>query len=275
MRHVDLDADLFPVLHDVDVRRVAFAMAMTYAGRPSTFVERRFGRATAVRDASLSGVGLFNRVIGFGREDLEHLDEIIAFYEEARVPCQIDVTPNHATSELLAALDARGFATTGSSCVFRGGPEATPPSTASIEIAHATGSGLAGAVDLHRRFGERPPLDEAERARRVAFLSEHPEYMMFVASIGGQPAAVAGLLLLGDACHFANDCTDPGLQRRGCQRALLDHRIDVAARHGCRLAVTDTMFGTSSHRNVERSGFRLAYSLVWRVRPLGGALASG
>ena len=268
VRHVDLDEGLFPALHDVDVRRVAFAMAMTYAGVPSAFTQRRFGSATAVRDASRPDVGLFNRVIGFGRGDLACLDEIIAFYEEARVPCQIDLTPNHATPELLAALDARGFGTTGASCVFRGSPEPSPRDGRGIVIAHATGPALADALDLHRRFGQRPPLGEAERARRVAFLSEHPEYRMFVASIDGQPAAVGALLLLGDACHLANDCTDPSMWRRGCQRALLEHRIDVAAREGCRLAVTDTMFGTSSHRNVERSGFRLVYNLVWRVRPL-------
>jgi len=46
---------------------------------------------------------------------------------------------------------------------------------------------------------------------------------------------------------------------RAAKRALLWHRLAEAERFGCDLAVTDTAFGTTSHRNVVRCGFALGY----------------
>lgn len=267
MRHIDLDDATLRRLVELDAARIAFASAYSSAGKCRQFVIQRFGSAIALRDASQRTQGLLNRVVGFGRAELQELAAVLAFYEDNGIACQIDVTPNHATPELLQALQDNGFRMIGCSSVFRGVPEVSSLGNPEILIERATGGGLAAALDLHRRFGERPPLSDDERSHRCAFMESHPEYQLFVASIDGQPAAVGALLFHEDLCHLSNAVTDPAKRGRGCQRALLEHRIGEAARAGCRMVVTDTMFGNTSHRNAERAGFRLAYATTWWVRP--------
>jgi len=55
---------------------------------------------------------------------------------------------------------------------------------------------------------------------------------------------------------------------RGLQTALLQARISAALKAGCEYAVVVTQGGSSSQRNVERLGFRVAYSKVTAVKKL-------
>ena len=52
------------------------------------------------------------------------------------------------------------------------------------------------------------------------------------------------------------------------QTALLAARISVAAHEGCDLAASIAQPGSISHRNIERSGFRVAYTRTKLIRPL-------
>jgi len=49
---------------------------------------------------------------------------------------------------------------------------------------------------------------------------------------------------------------------------LLRSRIDCAAGEGCDLAVSIAQPGSISHRNIERRGFRVAYTRTKLIRPL-------
>jgi len=55
---------------------------------------------------------------------------------------------------------------------------------------------------------------------------------------------------------------------RGLQTALLRARMAAAAKVGCEYAVIVTQGGTTSERNAERLGFRVAYSKVTVIRKL-------
>jgi hypothetical protein len=57
------------------------------------------------------------------------------------------------------------------------------------------------------------------------------------------------------------------------QRALLAARIQWAVAQGCDLAVTITQNGSVSHRNMERFGFRIAYTRTKLFRPLAAGAA--
>lgn len=67
--------------------------------------------------------------------------------------------------------------------------------------------------------------------------------------------------------------TLPAFRRRGVQRALLAARIQWAVAQGCDLAVTITQNGSVSHRNMERFGFRIAYTRTKLFRPLAAGAA--
>ena len=77
------------------------------------------------------------------------------------------------------------------------------------------------------------------------------------------------MYLADGVAWFGNAETFPRFRRRGCQLALLNHRIREAAAMGCEWAVSDTEQGTISHRNMERAGMKMAYTehLLTRAKP--------
>jgi GNAT superfamily N-acetyltransferase len=56
-------------------------------------------------------------------------------------------------------------------------------------------------------------------------------------------------------------------RRRGVQSALLAARLAWAVEQGCDLAVSFARPGSISHRNIERNGFRVAYTRTKLVLP--------
>ncbi len=89
----------------------------------------------------------------------------------------------------------------------------------------------------------------------------------FLAFVDGQ-AAGGGVIWLSDGvAGVMGASTLPAFRRRGAQSALLRARLDFARRHGCDLAYTITAPGSGSQRNVERAGFRVAYTRTKLYKP--------
>jgi GNAT superfamily N-acetyltransferase len=128
--------------------------------------------------------------------------------------------------------------------------------------------------------------DEAELWSDVStrgWTHEHPELAGFVREMGaiiaareGSPcflaeidgvAGAAGALILHEGVAlFGGAATVPELRCRGLQAALLQARMRYAAEHGCDLAMMVAEAGSSSQRNAERRGFRVAYTrLKWKL----------
>jgi GNAT superfamily N-acetyltransferase len=84
----------------------------------------------------------------------------------------------------------------------------------------------------------------------------------FLAELEGEPAAGGSILVSGDAALLAGDATRPSYRGRGLQSALIRARLAHAAAQGCTLAMACTMPGSTSQRNYERAGFRVAYTKV-------------
>lgn len=111
--------------------------------------------------------------------------------------------------------------------------------------------------------------------------SEHPEVMPFIegfaqlsiaaatcffAERGGYPIATAALFMHDRTALLAGASTIPGGRRQGAQNALLAARLRHAAAHGCDLAMMVASPGSSSQRNAERQGFRIAYTRTkWQL----------
>jgi GNAT superfamily N-acetyltransferase len=87
----------------------------------------------------------------------------------------------------------------------------------------------------------------------------------FLAEFEGQPLAAANLATHGGVALLAGASTVPEGRRRGAQNALLEARLRFAAEVGCDLAMMCALPGSSSQRNAERHGFRIAYTRIkWR-----------
>jgi GNAT superfamily N-acetyltransferase len=94
--------------------------------------------------------------------------------------------------------------------------------------------------------------------------------LAFVASVEGKMAACGTGLNIPEHRIFALGGAGTLLEfrGRGLQTALLRARMAAAAAAGCEYAVVVTQGGSTSQRNCERLGFRVAYSKVTVVKDL-------
>jgi GNAT superfamily N-acetyltransferase len=99
-----------------------------------------------------------------------------------------------------------------------------------------------------------------------AVLTACEQVYCFLAEVDGNPGA-AGALSLGEGVAlFTGASTVPEFRRRGLQAALLAERMRFALARGCDLAMMVAEAGSSSQRNAERKGFRIAYTRTkWRL----------
>jgi GNAT superfamily N-acetyltransferase len=82
----------------------------------------------------------------------------------------------------------------------------------------------------------------------------------FFAELDGRPIATGALAMHDDVAILAGASTIPSARNKGAQRALLEARLRHAAENGCDLAMMATLPGSTSQRNAERRGFRIAYT---------------
>jgi GNAT superfamily N-acetyltransferase len=84
----------------------------------------------------------------------------------------------------------------------------------------------------------------------------------FFAELDGRPIATGALVIHGGVALLAGASTIPSARGQGAQRALLEARLRYAAQQGCDLAMICAAPGSTSQRNAERQGFRIAYTRI-------------
>src|ERR1700721_2773648 len=90
----------------------------------------------------------------------------------------------------------------------------------------------------------------------------------FMAFVDGEVAGGGALTVHDGVCGLFGASTLPAMRGRGGQAQMLRTRIDWAISHGCDLAASIAQPGSISHRNIERTGFRVAYTRTKLMRPL-------
>jgi GNAT superfamily N-acetyltransferase len=84
----------------------------------------------------------------------------------------------------------------------------------------------------------------------------------FFAELQGRPVATGALAIHDGVALLAGASTVPSARNQGAQRALLEARLRYAAEAGCDLAMMCASPGSTSQKNAERQGFRVAYTRV-------------
>jgi GNAT superfamily N-acetyltransferase len=87
-----------------------------------------------------------------------------------------------------------------------------------------------------------------------------------LAKIQGLPAGAASLLIRDGLAMLGGAWTLPIYRNRGIQTALSHARLGFASKSGCIFAVVGAVPGSTSHRNAERLGFRVAYTKLALLR---------
>jgi GNAT superfamily N-acetyltransferase len=226
---------------------------MVFAGLGSPI-----GRAT--------GIGLD---CPFSTADLDCIEQ---FYRSHGAPSQVDLCPMHGP-EIFEMFKERGYSIAELNNVLYRKLDAamkfstSAPSGCEIRRARREEAEAAGAIVESAFFPDGAP--EAFRGL-IAPLYGMERGLAYVASLDKRLVACGTGVVIPEHRMFAlcGAGTLAEFRGRGLQTALLTARIQAAIDAGCEYAVVVTQGGTTSQRNVERLGFRVAYSKVTVIKKL-------
>jgi GNAT superfamily N-acetyltransferase len=202
------------------------------------------------------GFGVFQEANG---DDLARLETFLL--ERGAEPFH-EVSPL-AGNDSLTVLAARGYRPVElTSVMFRPLPASFPESAVRVHARIAT----AGEADLWgdvaaEGWSEQPELTEIVRdLGRVVAASEGTA--PFFAELDGRMVGTGAIAMHDGVALLAGASTIPSARNQGAQRALLEARLRHAAAAGCDLAMMCASPGSTSQRNAERQGFRIAYTRI-------------
>jgi GNAT superfamily N-acetyltransferase len=213
------------------------------------------------------GLGLFHMPTAADMDRLE------AFFEDRGAPVFHEVSPL-ADKALLAVLGDRGYCPVEWSSVMflplRGRvPAVTAPDLqARIVGREEQDLWVRTAVEGWREFTEIADLLPG----MMRVMGGREDALSFLAELDGRPIAAGAIAIHDGVALLAGASTIPEWRHRGAQRVLLESRLQYSADAGCDLAMICAEPGSSSQRNAERQGFRIAYTRIkWGLR--GASLA--
>jgi len=206
------------------------------------------------------GLGLFSPATP------EALAEIDAFFVHRGAPAMHEVSPL-AGVDTIALLAECGHRPVELGTVLvrdLAQPDAAPSASA----LHARVAGDADRATWIETSvtGWSDDPDTAPVIRTVATTAiENRAMMHFLVERDGAAIATASMGIHDGVAYLAGASTIPSARGAGAQAALLAARLDEARRRDCTLAMMVATPGSTSQRNAERRGFRVAYTRSkWR-----------
>lgn len=203
----------------------------------------------------------------FGAITPEGLSVIEAFFGSRGAVATHEVSPL-AGIETIALLADRGYRPLELSTVLVqeiDGPIDTPASP-TLRVRAAEPADLGAWVETSVvGWSEDPML--AHIIRSMAEIASANRAMVhFLVERDGVPIATASMGVHDGVALLAGASTIPSGRGAGAQGMLLAARLAEARRCGCEIAMMVTAPGSTSQRNAERRGFRVAYTRTkWRL----------
>lgn len=195
------------------------------------------------------------------------LDAVEAFYREHGSPPRIELCPLAHTT-LTQLLLHRGYRLESFlNVLFRPVPEellpVTLPPDASIHRAAPHEADAWIRTTAQGFEATDTPSQAALAIQAPTFHSE--DGLSFLAMWGSEPAAGGAMVIHEGVTELGGTSTRTAFRGRGLQAALIHARLNAARERGCAWAITLTSPGSPSQRNVERCGFRVAYTKAFMV----------
>ena len=227
----------------------------------------RVGGGTA---AFISPDNVVNGSVGLGMAGpvaVEEIDRLVEFFELRGAVPIVEVCPL-ADPTLLEALARRDFRLSAFEAeLYQPLPapkQRRPAPGVRVRAAKTKAERATWAELAARGFGDDKPAEADRLVSRT--VSSRMDALHFIGYLDGEPAGTGMLYIAEGVARFGGDATLPAMRGRGVQSAVLAARLRVAARAGCDLAVIGASPGSTSQRNQERAGFRVAYTRATFVR---------
>jgi GNAT superfamily N-acetyltransferase len=210
------------------------------------------------------GVGLNGPV---SDADLDRLEE---FYTSRGAPVSLEICPLVDLS-LYEALAKRGYHLREVSNVLvrlmTPGESFAPPAEGVVVRPAAPHEEQLWALAVAQGFAEHFPVTQSILDVMVGFF-HRVDACCFLALVGREVAGGAVVSANDGVGGLFGASTLPAFRRRGVQTALLAARLAWACGRDCNVAVSIAQPGSISQRNIERFGFRVAYTRTKLVREL-------
>ncbi|GGD85288.1 acetyltransferase [Paenibacillus nasutitermitis] len=239
-------------------------------GNPEQVYIKPFGNATAFIVKGIPDP-YFNSVRGLTSEDIDLLDDMIAFYRDHNMPCRFDIAPL-VNADLMLKLAERGYYQYGFHSSLYGLPKKELPvprnmdDGLSIRKLHESEFSLFG--EIYTKAFKMPEFLAPSVTRNNYILKDIPGWHFYLASYQNLPAAIAVLNVQDGVGSLAAAATLPMFQGKGCHAALLAARIKESEELHCDFVIGQARFGSISQGNMERLGLRIAYTKsLWKEMP--------
>ena len=256
-----------------EFRRLAEVAGAALPGRQAARLEVAGGVALWLGEGSP-----VNQAVGLGMAgpvDDEDMESLEAFYHGRGADAVASISP-FVDPSFVAALGRRGWrATEFEHLLVRGLDEVALPAglDTRLDVRVCTPRerpAWSRVASLGFADGGSPGQGQEEFG---LIMAAREEAVLVLAWVGGQPAGTGALVIDGGVGWLSGDSTLPEYRGRGVQQALQSLRLRLAAEAGCDLAVTEAAPGGTSQRNMERLGFRIAYTHTEFAKPVGATEA--
>jgi len=203
----------------------------------------------------------------FGEITPEALSVIEAFFGSRGAAATHEVSPL-AGIETIALLVDRGYRPIELSTVLVqeiDGPIDAPPSPA-LRVRATEPADLGAWIETSVAGWSEDPMLAGIIRSMAEIASANRAMAHFLVERDGAPIATASLGFHDGVALLAGASTIPSGRGLGAQGMLLSARLAEARRRGCEIAMMVTAPGSTSQRNAERRGFRVAYTRTkWRL----------
>jgi hypothetical protein len=195
----------------------------------------------------------------------ESLAEIEAFFTERGADVMHEVSPLSGI-ETIALLAERGYRPCELSTVLVKPIEDEAPAVPGLRARIAESADRDVWIETSIQGWSADPTF-GEMMRRIATAAFANRAMVnFLVERDAQPIATGSMAIVDDIALLAGASTIPTGRGLGAQALLFGARLAEARRRGCTLAMMVANPGSTSQRNAERRGFRVAYTRTkWRL----------
>ncbi len=211
------------------------------------------------------GLGIFDEITAAEMETIE------AFFKKHNAPIFHEVSPL-ADASIIALLNERGYQPI----------ELTSVMYRTLDSENAFS--LLKNVHISTRIVGKDEIDIFAKTSVAGWSAEMPEFAdfgvelctvganskgatSFIAELDGKPIATGTLFVCGNVAMLGGASTIPESRNQGAQNALLAARLRYAAEQDCTIAMMGASPGSSSQRNAEKNGFRIAYTRTkWQLK---------
>lgn len=200
----------------------------------------------------------YNRVKGFGVKDLDKVEKILEVYHSKGITPCFDMTPNNINEETSKLLSTYGYLNVEQLVFMHLTPKIDEKIDDEVKIVEVNEENAEEFVNIIIRSNGGMNIDNQVIERKKKYFYE-PNFKNYIAYIDNEVAGMASLFISEEKGYIANDFTFEKFRGKGVQKVLLKHRINKALELGIKKLYTDVEFGSISHNNMEKLGFKTIF----------------